>query len=343
MKHLRVLIIAIALMCITPSVFADVSVFIDENELEFSEQAPIIIQDRVFVPMRSIFEELGAYVDWVGETNTVFASKRFRSISVEIGARQYYVDGIMKTLDVPATILNSRAMVPIRVVAEGLGAEVVWDNDNRRVIIYNEHGDYIIEDRYIDYWECAEDGSVILTGRTAYPEIQAEDEISLAFNDFFLGDAEEMVDSKRLKLYDAAMLNYEAANEGHTPYMAERNFDITYNSNNILSILFADSDYLGGFHPTFEMLAVTYDMKTGKKLDCTDVIDATTSEIRKNVKAKFLELINENPEQYYSDAEACLDNVLAELKWYLKEDGVHFFLNPYEIAPYAAGIIEVIY
>ncbi|MBQ7793274.1 MAG: DUF4163 domain-containing protein [Clostridia bacterium] len=346
MKIIKVVLITIAFMCFMPSAFADVTVFIDGTEVVFDEQPPVIINDRAFVPMRKIFEELGAYVDWIAETSTVYASKRFQNVTLTVGVEEYYVNEDMYILDAPAVIMNSRALVPVRVVAESLGADVLWDGANQRVMITNNHGDYLIEDRYIDYWECADDGTAILTGRVAYPEIISDDVVSNAFNEFFLGDAEETVDNRIIEYLESAKSSYSYALKNNTeyfPYMTERSFDITYNKDNIISIVFADSNFAGGFHPSYEMSAVTYNMLTGERIDCTDIIDADSNDIRKTVLSKFSELIYSDPDKFFSDAEDCLDDALSELKWYLADDGVHFFLNPYEIAPYSTGVIEIIY
>ncbi len=343
MKYLKILLVTLAFICIAPSAFAEVSVCIDDKEVVFSDQSPVIIDNRTYVPMRKIFEDLGATVDWISDTHTVFASKRFDTISLAIGEEVYYINGVSYPLENPAMIINGRTMVPVRVVAESFGAEVIWDKDNYRVLIYNNDGDYPVSDKYIDFSEKAEDGFVILTGRTAYPQIKSDDEISRAFNEFFLGEAEEISGSKRITYKEYALSGYDEFKENFIPYMAERSFDVAYNSNGIISLLFADSDFLGGFHPSYQMFGVTYNMKNGHKIECWDILNDDIYTIRENVYNKFLSLIDSNPEEYFFDAKDCLGDALTDLKWYLTDDGVHFFLNPYEIAPYARGIVEVIY
>ncbi len=101
----------------------------------FFDQPAMIINDRTLVPMRVIFEELGATVSWDNATETVTAVKDGKTIKLKIGSNIMTINGETKTLDVSASIKNDRTMVPVRAVSEALGAKVEWDGVNSRVII----------------------------------------------------------------------------------------------------------------------------------------------------------------------------------------------------------------
>lgn len=96
---------------------------------------PMIENDRVLVPMRAIFEALGARITWTEETQTVTASGNYKQISLQIGSREMYVNSKVVLLDVPAQVVNGRTMVPIRAVSEGMGAKVEWDKTSNTVLI----------------------------------------------------------------------------------------------------------------------------------------------------------------------------------------------------------------
>ena len=113
----------------------DVLVTINGKFLVFVDQKPVIVGDRTLVPLRAIFETLGADVDWDDETKTVTASRGDVKISLTIGSDRLYVNDIEKVVDVPAQIINSRTMVPIRVIGESFGCNVDWDETNRTVIV----------------------------------------------------------------------------------------------------------------------------------------------------------------------------------------------------------------
>ena len=101
------------------------------------DQPPIMENNRVLVPLRTIFEALGADVDWDGKTQTVTAKRGDMKLSLRIGSEQITVNGRTVTLDVPPRIKNSRTLVPVRAISEGLGASVDWDGANNQVIITN--------------------------------------------------------------------------------------------------------------------------------------------------------------------------------------------------------------
>ena len=112
-----------------------IRVFIDDKLLDFEDTDPIIENSRTLVPMRAIFEILGAEVDWDGPNQTALATKDGTTISLKIDDNIAYINDVPVELDVPARIKNSRTLVPVRFVAESLNAEVAWDNELRAVII----------------------------------------------------------------------------------------------------------------------------------------------------------------------------------------------------------------
>lgn len=105
------------------------------GQLQHYDQSPIMVQGRTLVPLRGIFEALGAQVQWDSETQTVTAVKGEVSISLVRGAREAFINGQSFPLDVPANTTNGRMMVPTRFVSETLGANVKWDGLTRTVMI----------------------------------------------------------------------------------------------------------------------------------------------------------------------------------------------------------------
>ncbi len=96
---------------------------------------PTITEGRTLVPLRAIFEALGAEVFWDGDTQTVTATKGAQEVVLTIGSNQMLAGGEIKTLDVPARIVDGRTLVPARAIAEAFGCSVDWDGENRTVII----------------------------------------------------------------------------------------------------------------------------------------------------------------------------------------------------------------
>ena len=100
-------------------------------------QNPEVLEGRTLVPLRSIFEAMGAVVEWDGATSSAIAKRDGVEIKVQIGANEIYKNGKAIPVDVPAQIINTRTMVPARVVAEAFGADVQW-NGNGRVVLITE-------------------------------------------------------------------------------------------------------------------------------------------------------------------------------------------------------------
>ena len=111
---------------------------LDGEKMEFDVN-PFIEDDRTLVPMRAIFEAVGAQITWEEGERTVIALQKkdssFNSIAIQIDTEYAFVNSERKDLDVPARIVNDRTFVPLRFVMEELGAEVTWDSDSYTVNI----------------------------------------------------------------------------------------------------------------------------------------------------------------------------------------------------------------
>ncbi|WP_156785907.1 stalk domain-containing protein [Caldisericum exile] len=98
------------------------------------DAAPEIKEGRTFLPLRAIAEAFGAQVTWVPETQGITVVLGNNQIGLQIGNNTAVVNGNVLSI-VPPYIKNGRTMVPIRVIAEGFGAQVEWDPVNYIVTI----------------------------------------------------------------------------------------------------------------------------------------------------------------------------------------------------------------
>ncbi|MCI3922946.1 stalk domain-containing protein [Paenibacillus sp. TRM 82003] len=98
--------------------------------LFYFEQPPVTINGSTLVPLRDIFEVLGASVSWDPATNEVTATKGTGSeqttVKLTLNSETAYINGREVTLSVPAQTVNNRTVVPLRFVSEALGADVKW-------------------------------------------------------------------------------------------------------------------------------------------------------------------------------------------------------------------------
>jgi len=141
------------------SVFAqnNIRVTVDGALLSF-DVPPTTRRGQTLVPMRAIFESLGATVDWNAATSTITARRLDQTIQLTVGSTTATVNGRYVNLDVPAEIIRNRTLVPVRFVSESLGAHVDWSADAQTVVISTEtpaliitqdEARIIVEQRYI--------------------------------------------------------------------------------------------------------------------------------------------------------------------------------------------------
>lgn len=118
------------------SVFAqnDISVFINGNKLSF-DVSPVIQNGRTLVPMRALFEALGANVHWHEESQHAQGVAPGVVVDINIGEQTMHRNTVEVNLDVPAQIINDRTMIPLRVVSECFGMNVDWDGDNNNIYL----------------------------------------------------------------------------------------------------------------------------------------------------------------------------------------------------------------
>lgn len=106
-----------------------------DGEAIVNDVAPVIKDSRTFLPIRIVAEELGADVVWNEAEQSVTIVKGNAEIVIYIGQPFAVVNGEPVALDAPAFIENDRTYLPVRFIAENLGADVVWNEADRTVTI----------------------------------------------------------------------------------------------------------------------------------------------------------------------------------------------------------------
>lgn len=109
-----------------------VSVSVNGSPVNLSP-APTTRAGRVFVPLRGVFENLGATV--VYSSGTINATGRGHSVQLHIGSTAATVDGQQQTIDVAPFLIGASTYVPLRFVSQALGATVNYDGSNNAVAI----------------------------------------------------------------------------------------------------------------------------------------------------------------------------------------------------------------
>lgn len=94
---------------------------------------PSITDGRTLVPLRAIFEALGAEVEWDSAAQKITAKKDDITVSMQIGNKTLTKNEETVELDVAPTIIDGRTLVPVRAVAEGFNVNVAWDDAAKTV------------------------------------------------------------------------------------------------------------------------------------------------------------------------------------------------------------------
>lgn len=119
----------------SPAAAQGINVTVNGEVVPFTGQPPVERFGSVLVPLRGVFERLGASVAYDGATKSILAVKGATSISLNIGGSQAQVNGQTRALSQPAQAINGTTLVPLRFVSEALGAEVRWSGATRTVVI----------------------------------------------------------------------------------------------------------------------------------------------------------------------------------------------------------------
>lgn len=116
------------------SAFAAPSIVINDQPVVFSD-SPVVIDGRVLVPFRALFEALGAAVSWDEANHIITAVKGSDEIKLVVGGLAYR-NGRAIPLSPPAAIIQDRAMVPLRFITEALDYQVKWDEANQTAAVF---------------------------------------------------------------------------------------------------------------------------------------------------------------------------------------------------------------
>jgi len=130
-------IIMIIVLLSTIIAFADsnsIKIRLDGADI-VNDSPPLIVNGRTLVPARAIFEAMGGTVNWSEASREITVTVDKVDVKLKIDSKQAYINGMEKTLDVPAKIINNRTMIPVRFVSESIGCQVSWDDKNRIVSI----------------------------------------------------------------------------------------------------------------------------------------------------------------------------------------------------------------
>lgn len=160
-----------------------------------------------------------------------------------------------------------------------------------------------------------------------------QSEINKAFENRALDLKNQMMKDGKEALEDAKKYGYK-----NRPYNLSIDYNISYNERDIISITSTYYQYTGGAHGTTLTETLNINTRTGEKIELKDFFKqgvdykkVITEEVKK-------QMTGDN--KFYPNAAAELKMVSDDQSFYIEEGNIIIYYQPYEIAPYAAGICE---
>jgi hypothetical protein len=119
-----------------PILFNDHHIYSKPDRLKQNRVLAALVRgNEILVPLRSMFEQMGATVSYDPASKTADVSKPGSDVKVTVGKPEVVINGEARPLDVPPEIYKGSVVVPIRVISEGMGAYVQWVPEKKVVVV----------------------------------------------------------------------------------------------------------------------------------------------------------------------------------------------------------------
>lgn len=230
-KLFSILICVISAAIMSAVVYADgISIEIMGQKL-ITDNEPQIIDGRTMVPVRAIFEGVGASVEWDSETKNITGTMADNVVVMQINNNQFSINGNEQYMDAPPQIIDGRTYAPARYVAEAFGFNVEWDSANKIVKIELPQQNILV----------SESTTVITTESTTETTTEATTEVTTQVYDKY----SQKYSGKELRIgSDVPMGNYVAIpDNGKFVSVSVYKYGDAINANGKQSIYSSTSEY----------------------------------------------------------------------------------------------------
>ncbi|MDN9011542.1 PdaC/SigV domain-containing protein [Brevibacillus laterosporus] len=324
-----ILMVAAMLHCTTfgaNSVLAEstkkVDVFIDTQLLRSAGE---VIKGTTFVTLDTLRNDFRFHVYYEPQTKriSIFSSKK--EIVMKVDENAYLVNGHKLFMEETPRIKDSSILVPLRIICESMGFSVSQDSFTKAVRTHSvSENNLQFENKELKINRNNTNVSI------QYPQLKwlsSNVEIQRKIND--------QLEKVALETFEMGSQASMEIREGENPYDYLLNYEITYNQNGLISVVFDQYTYTGGAHGMVDRVAYTIDIKTGNILSLQDLLkenSAYKAEISQQIKKQF--------QQKYGYLLTPFETISDEQAFYVKGDSVIIYFGLYEYTPYAAGIPE---
>lgn len=233
----------------------------------------------------------------------------------------------------------------------GIDAPANENTQNNETGSANPTGNITIKTKTIEDKSTAEDGTLIYVRSYVQPTVTIEGNETASEN--INSDIQKRIDSfaSSDEMQNEAREYYEASLSDEdfifNEYSENLDFEAIRSDTNVISFVMTVYSYAGGAHGNYGGLGINYNAKTGKLIEF-DELSEDAGKFYNDTLAfnQALAQTDEYKERLFTEdflGEGEFEKVLyADEKWFLSNDGLVFISNPYELGPYAAGVIEFV-
>lgn len=325
-------LVLVFVLCLSSAVIAyaaeDNTLNIELNGKSIGTPA-YVLEGELFLPLRVVSEGLGFDVQWSQEKKEISVSKGIKKISLYLSNYQVKVNDHESYLTSGYRNVEGRTYLRQDFFSDNLGLKVTWDKAGNKVTLQEiDENPIVINTKK----EISDTKTLDLT--LQYPELQglANAEVQNKLNSLFeklAADAKnEGLENEKYIVPEQIARNIKAET-----YF---NYQVKYNWNGLLSIVFSDYQYRGGAHGLTVQSSYTFDLKTGAELKIKDLfksdfdyISMISSEVKKQMGERGMTVLL-----------APFNSIKADQDFYLSNNAVVVYFQAYEYLPYAYGIPE---
>ena len=172
----------------------EISVYVEGQKVSF-DVPPQTINDRTMVPIRAIFEVMGATVNWDNATQTAICTKDNTVVKMTLNSKTEYINDVPYEMDVAPVIVDNRTLAPARYVAEAFGYFVNWDGNTKSVLINKtstikdgtKENPYEFGDKVsITFWDAYDFEATKAAGKYEFTlnKLMSPKDMEIKFNDY---------------------------------------------------------------------------------------------------------------------------------------------------------------
>ena len=339
----------------------NISVEVNGVPLEL-DVAPIIENGRTLVPVRAICEALGCEVEYSGGSQIAYETSNqcfdtsgvvdtfdvselsSDNITITFGEqiimfnltlKSVSINGFAEPIDTAPRIINGRTLVPLRALSEALGANVVWEESLKKVLINkNEKShDHIIKAVSNEFNIYDTDGTWIEVVKYSYPEIEnsENDDFIDKINYEYRRYVEEFINEN---LIDVSQVKEFRDNYGMRPLpvVYELKYIVHTDKDGLLSITNFRYEFGGGIHGNSYRESRTFDLNKKKELTISDILKGDKLDRRTAIYKAFLKGYFTDRDEPWTFSGSC-DNA----KFYLKDMSLMLYFDIGGVASMAFG------